>query len=312
MNENRVLSTLVALTTTVFAVAGVAGCSTSSKSGMLQRPFAETSPWRKPIDSGRAIDAKSAEMIAYVQAKPGVFANLIEFGIPIYGVDSNTPSHTVECTESNYGLCPFAGWPVPIPDDAQPNSGSDHVLVTVDGSSGNVFEFWQAKKKDQQWETAFAAVNSVAGTGWGGAATGSGASRLAGVIRVAEIENGEIPHALALQSSNACATFRSPALKSDGTSDRHDCIPEGALLQLDPSLDLGTLGLSKGELAVATALQRYGGYLMDVAAAPMSMSFERDRDAESGQVGKVYREAGFRWDYDAMEHIPWQKLRVLS
>lgn len=312
MTERRLLSTLMALTVAMLVVAAVTGCSTSPKSATLQRPFAETSPWRKPIDSGRAVDAKSAKMIAYVQAKPGVFANLIEFGIPIYGVDSNTPSHTVDCRESSYGLCPFAGWPVPIPDDAQPNSGSDHVLVTVDGSSGNVFEFWQAQKKGGQWTTAFAAVNSIAGTGWGGAATGSGASRLAGVVRVAEIEQGEIPHALALQSSNACPTFRSPALKSDGTSERGDCIPEGALLQLDPSLDLGTLGLSKGEFAVATALQRYGGYLMDVAAAPMSMSFELDRDAESGQLGKVYREAGFRWDYDAMERIPWRKLRVLS
>lgn len=251
-------------------------------------------------------------MIAHVQSKPGVFANLVEFGIPIYPVDSNTPSHTVNCREVSYGLCPFAGWPVPIPDAAEPNSGSDHVLVTVDEASGNVFEFWQAEKKDDRWTTAFAAVNSVAGSGWGGAATGSGASRLAGVIRVAEIEKGEIPHALALQSSNACPTFRSPALKSDGTSERDDCIPEGALLQLDPSLDLGRLGLSKGERAVATALQRYGGYLMDVAAAPMSMSFELDRDAEAGQIGKVYREAGFRWDYDAMERIPWQKLRVLA
>lgn len=311
MNESRLLSTFTGLAVAVLVAAGVAGCSTSSKFSMLQRPFAETSPWRKPIDSDRAVDAKSADMIAYVQAKPGVFANLIEFGIPIYGVGSNTPSHTVECRQSNYGLCPFAGWPVPIPDDAQPNSGSDQVLVTVDDSSGNIFEFWQAQKKDGQWTTAFAAVNSVAGSGWGGAATGSGASRLAGVIRVAEIEKGEIPHALALQSSNACPTFRSPALKSDGTSNRRDCIPQGALLQLDPTLDLGRLGLSKGELAVATALQRYGGYLMDVAAAPMSMSFELDRDAESGRLGKVYREAGFRWDYDAMEHIPWHKLRVL-
>lgn len=312
MNEKRLFPTLVALTAAVLAAAGVAACSTSGKPAMLARPFADSSPWRKQIPSDPPVDVKSAEMIAYVQAKPGVFANLVEFGIPIYGVNSDTPVHTVECRESNYGLCPFAGWPVPIPDDAKPNSGSDHVLVTVDESSGNVFEFWQAENKDAQWTTAFAAVNSVAGSGWGGAATGSGASRLAGVIRVAEIEKGEIPHALALQSSNACPEFRAPALKSDGTSDRADCIPEGALLQLDPSLDLDKLGLSKGELAVAKALQRYGGYLMDVAATPMSMSFELDREAESGQIGKTYREAGFRWDYDSMEHIPWQKLRVLG
>ena len=64
--------------------------------------------------------------------------------------------------------------------------------------------------------------------------------------------------------------------------------------------------------AVATAMQRYGGYVMDVAATPLSMSFERDGSAGPKGVGQTYEAAGFRWDYDAMEHIPWEKLRVLS
>jgi hypothetical protein len=129
---------------------------------------------------------------------------------------------------------------------------------------------------------------------------------------VAEIADRNIPHALALQSENACPTFRPPALKSDGWSDRSDCIPEGARLQLDPTIDLDALGLSEGEKAVATALQRYGGFLMDVAKAPLSVSFELDTHAEPGTLGQTYTDAGFRWDYDAMERIPWEKLRVLK
>ncbi|MCH9734657.1 MAG: hypothetical protein K0U78_08910, partial [Actinomycetia bacterium] len=192
------------------------------------------------------------------------------------------------------------------------NSGSDGVLVTVDEASGLIFEFWRAVKSGDQWSTSFGAVNSLRGSGWGGAATGSGASRLAGVIRMAEIAAGHIPHALALQSNNTCPTFRSPALKSDGTSTNDDCIPEGARLQLDPSLDLSTLDLSPGELAVATAMQRYGGYVMDVSAVPLSVSFELDTDAARGTLGSTYEDAGFRWDYDAMERIPWDKMRVLK
>lgn len=251
-------------------------------------------------------------MIAAVQREAAVHANLAEYGIPIYEADAETPSHAVACTRTDYGICPFAGWPVPIPEGAQPNSGSDGALVTIARHSGVVFEFWRARDQGGVWSAEFGAVNSLHGSGWGGAATGSGASRLGGVVRLAEIADGEIPHALALQSDNACPTFRSPALKSDGSSDRADCIPEGARLQLDPAIDLEALGLRPGELAVAQAMQRYGGYLMDVADTPLSVSFERDREAAAGRVGTTYADAGFRWDYDAMEGVPWNRLRVLS
>ncbi len=291
----------------------VTGCASVPQPGALDNPFAASSPWRKAIPSSPPIDPKSAAMIDYAQPKPGaLIANLVEFGVPIYPAGNNTPAHTVNCTEAAFGLCPFAGWPVLIPDGAKPNSGSDHVLVTVDNDGGNIFEFWRAAKNGDQWTTAFSAVNSVRGSGWGGAATGSGASRLGGIIRIAEIEAGEIQHALALQMSNACKTFRAPALKSDGTSTREDCIPEGSLLQLDPSIDLDKLGLSKGERAVARAMQRYGGYVMDVATTTMSVSFELDTHAAPGNLGKTYTDAGFRWDYDAMERVPWQQLRVLA
>ena len=292
---------------------GLTGCTRAQQNfGTLANPFAADSPWRVVIPSEATLDPNSAAMVASVQATPGLVANLVEYGIPIYATNADTPRHSVSCTRVEYGLCPFAGWPVPIPDEATPNSGSDGVLVTVDEADGISFEFWQAAKRDGRWSTSFAAVNSIRGSGWGGAATGSGASRLAGVVRIAELAAGRIPHALALQTNNACPTFRPPAVKSDGSSTRGDCIPEGARLQLDPTLDLSTLKLTSGELAVATAMQRYGGYVMDVAATPLSMSFERDGSAGPKGVGQTYEAAGFRWDYDAMEHIPWEKLRVLS
>lgn len=291
---------------------GVTSCASGAGPGPFERPFAASSPWRQQIPSDAQVDADSAAMIAALQQQPALNANLVEYGIPIYRADEGTPTHTVSCTRKDYGICPFAGWPVPIPDGAQPNTGSDGVLVSVRESDGTVFEFWRAARDGDAWTTEFAAVNSLHGSGWGGAATGSGASRLAGVIRVAEIADGEITHALALQSNNACPTFRPPALKSDGRSEREDCIPEGARLQLDPQLDLDSMDLSPGELAVGRAMQRYGGFLMDVADTPMSVSFERDRDAAPEELGTTYSEAGFRWDYDAMENIPWDRLRVLE
>jgi hypothetical protein len=306
------MAKLERLVAAVLVVSSVMSCSSSPPgSESLASPFADWSPWRQTIPSDPQIDPNSEAMIRSVQGDHALHANLMNYGIPIYTANKDTPTHTVACRRTDYGICPFAGWPVAIPDGAEPNSGSDGVLVSVEEDSGIIFEFWQATHDGDAWTTAFAAVNSLRGSGWGGAATGSGASRLAGVIRIGEIEAGEIPHALALQSNNACPTFRPPALKSDGTSTRPDCIPEGARLQLDPSLDLDALNLRPGELAVARAMQRYGGYLMDVAEAPLSVSFELDRSTP-GELGKTYSDAGFRWDYDAMENVPWDKLRVLK
>ena len=305
---------LVAVVAVVAAtMTGRATCAPTdapTESGLLANPFAVTSPWRQLIPSDPSLDADSDAMIAGVESERALNANLVAYGVPIYLTTSDSPARTVTCTEQ-WGICPFAGWAVSIPEDAEPNSGSDHAMVTVDGASGNIFEFWRAAKDGENWSTGWGAVNSVSGSGWGGVSTGSGASRLAGVIRISEIASGNIPHALALQTENACPTFRPPALKSDGTSTREDCLPEGARLQLDPALDLSQLKLTPGELAVATAMQRYGGYVMDVGGAPLSVSFELDTSAP-GEVGATYKKAGFRWDYDAMEHIPWEKLRVLS
>ncbi len=306
---------LVVLVSTIVAVvaasAGRTACSTT-RNGGAEPPFAADSPWRQAIPERPSIDPGSAAMIGHVQSTRGVFANLVQYGVPIFTAQPGTPEYRVQCVGQNWGICPFAGWPVPIPAGAQPNSGSDAAMVTVDKASGTVFEFWRASRAGDQWSTQWGAVNSLHGSGWGGAATGSGASRLAGVIRVAEISAGAIPHALALQTNNACSTFRPPALKSDGTSLRTDCLPEGARLQLDPALDLTTLGLRSGELAVATAMQTYGGYVVDAGGAPLSVSFELDTSAPPPGLGKVYQAAGFRWDYDPMDHVPWEKLRVLS
>lgn len=308
----RLRSPALAAALAVVGLSTAAACTPPEPDVTSASPFAGTSPWRQPIPDDARIDPQSAAMIAAVQPQRALNANLVEFGIPIVSADSDTPTYSVSCSRVDYGICPFAGWPVPIPDGAAPNSGSDGVLVSVDESAGVIFEFWRAARSGDTWTTAFGAVNSLRGSGWGGAATGSGASRLGGVVRIHEIADGEINHALALQSNNACPTFRPPALKSDGTSSSPECIPEGARLQLDPALDLSTLDLQPGELAVATAMQRYGGYLMDVSDAPLSVSFELDRDAAVGELGQTYSDAGFRWDYDAMENVPWERLRVLT
>ena len=148
----------------------------------------------------------------------------------------------------------------------------------------------------------------MTGPGTPGEAVGSNISRLAGVVRTAEIARGRIDHALVFSTNNACrGVYRYPATKTDGPSDRSDCIPEGARVQLDPSLDVASMpGLTKAERVVAKALQTYGAYAMDIGGANMAFIFEDP----SGRADP-YPAAGLGWDYIGMDGIPWSKLRVL-
>lgn len=286
----------------------------SAQAQEVSQPFTVDSPFRTSIPDDAGIDPNSAAMIAYAARENSVYASMAEFGIPIYQAENNTPRFTVECTITWWGPCPFDGYQIPIPADARPQTGSDGALVViVDETSDLVFEFWQAQFADGQWTASFGAVNKLYGSGWGGSSTGSGASRLAGVILVDEIAAGEIPHALALQTDNICAgIYRQPAIKTDGTSLRADCIPEGARLRLDPTIDLDELELAPAVRTVARAMQVYGGYVVDAGGAPLSLSFERDPEAEDGQIGSVYEQAGLRWDYDNLPGVPWHSLQVIA
>lgn len=288
--------------------------SPSAHAQDASQPFTPDSPFRTSIPGNAAIDPNSAAMMAHATRDGGMYASMAEFGIPIYEAETTSPRYTVTCTITWWGPCPFDGHLIPIPADARPQTGSDGALVVVvDGSSGLVYEFWQAEFANNQWTASFGAVNQLGGTGWGGSSTGSGASRLAGVIRVDEIAQGVIPHALAVQTDNICAgVFRYPAIKTDGTSLRSDCVPEGARIRLDPTIDLSALDLAPAVRTVARAMQVYGAYVVDAGGAPLSVSFERDSTAPDGQIGSVYEGAGLRWDYDNLPGVPWHSLQVIA
>lgn len=303
-----VACTMAALLVLVGAAA--MGCSATAE--LAPPPFAADSPFNTKIPDAVAVDPKSEEMIATATSE-GIASNLVEFGIPIYLSSADTPRYTVPCRITTWGRCPFDGHQVPIPDGARPHTGSDGAMVVVDRQSRQSFEFWQARHDGDKWTASWAGIVDIDGSGWGGGATASGASRLGGVIRIAEIEAGKIPHALAISTQNACAkVFRAPAVATDGRSQNADCIPEGAHLRLDPALDVDALALTPAERAVATAFQVYGAYVVDRCGAPLCLSFELDTTADSGSIGSVYHKAGLRWDYDNMPGVPWNRLQVLA
>lgn len=276
------------------------------------RLFASTSPFNTPISATPILDPLSEQIAATLGEK--VIANLYEFGIPVYEATDATAAVDVNCTKQ-WGTCLLESEPQRIPVGARPASGSDGTLVVIDRSEGRTVEMWQAiQRSDGSWSTSWGTTTAIDGTGiptvFG---NGAGVSHVAGVVRVDEIAGGSIDHALAFSSSYTCANdYRYPATKTDGTSARRDCIPEGARVQLDPSIDLEAFELSSAERTIAQALQTYGAYAIDTGGTTMAFNFEIAEDATPHDPGSEYANAGLTTDFFPLQSIPWRSLRVLS
>lgn len=270
------------------------------------RPFADDSAWNAAIVQSPVIDSASPAVAVYLGSDGRAYADIYEYGDPTYNAWASTPRYRINCTEP-WGICPLEQQMVPVPNGATPAPGSDGAMVVIDWPNRTAYDFWQARKTTTGWTASWGGVTNIDGDGRGGA-TGAGLSVLAGLIRTYEIRQGHIDHALVFATDNACRnTMRFPATKTDGVSTRSDCIPEGARVQLDPSINVEQIpGITPGEKAVARALQIYGAYARDNGGAKMAFAFENP----AGEVDP-YPSAGFAWDYYDMPHVPWKHLRLL-
>lgn len=282
-----------------------------------QRPFAANSPFNRPIAQSPKLDPLSSGMVDDLfVGRPGApVVNLDQFGFGIYEATPGTPRRTVRC-EKPWGVCPFANDTIPLTPDMEPPPGSDAQIAVIDRGTGRVYELWQYRWNGGKPVASWGAVVQLGGTGVTdppngvGRSRGSGLSVLAGVVRRYEIEQGRIDHALEF-STNRCKAgdFRAPATHTDGRSRDATAIPEGARLQLDPSLDLNSIpDMSPGERTIAQAMQTYGAYAVDCGGSPMAIGFERVPSGGSNP----YPAAGLTSDYMALTHIPLDRLRVLA
>jgi hypothetical protein len=234
--------------------------------------FAPSSPLKQPIATGAAIDPRSSAMTAgFAQAAAtGRFTLSVKmFTVPVYFAGPKTPRVSVRLTASWAPRRVLKG--VPLPTAARPDPGSDGHLAIIDRASGCEYDFWQARFEDGRLVASWG--NRIALRGDGVfhaalAARASGFALTAGLILPAELRSGDIRHALAMQYPfTRSGGPVPPATASDGRSAGPTAIPEGARIQLDPSLDLSAFHLRPYELAIARALQVYGAFVVDTGGA---------------------------------------------
>jgi len=294
--------------TTTAPIAGLGGAAPAKAASVLTQLFSPASPFNQALANATPY---STSLVSQLAAAPT--ADIYQYGEPIYTVNASTPRYNVSCTE-NWGLCSLAQAPVPIPAGATPSPGTDGDMVIYDPIAHLSYEFWQASQVNGNWQASWGAVVSTTGVGnWdiygnpGG--TGSGISVLQGIATTAEMQAGNIPHALSFSSSLTCSSFVAPAIKSDGSGSLPNCLPEGSRIQLNPAIDLAAIpGITPFELTVGRALQTYGAFLKDTGGTSLALAFQEPPTSGADP----YAALGASGDYYNMPHIPWSQLRIVS
>jgi hypothetical protein len=303
--------------------------------------FASTSVWNEPLSRTAALDPGSASMAGGLdtevsrEQQAGI-GPWITVGANIYVVGPNQPTVPVKLADTTGPVrhALQAAWmAVPIPPGAQPGSGSDAELTVWQPSTDKLWEFFEMQLLSDDWHANWGgAMDNVAqspgyynANSWRGAsntwgATASSLPESAGVITMADVQRGQIDHALAVNLPSACKTiYSSPAQRTDGVATAPNCLPEGAHLRLDPNLNIPALHLPKFVQMMAEAAQTYGMIVRD--QTNWSIGFWIQTPASAATTDPFYTSTGQpsptgpfqgKLPNTLMSYFPWGSLQVLQ
>lgn len=304
----------------------------------VKRFFHDESFWNQPIPEGAEADPKSDYWISLLERDPSgenIGLNIKRYTIPIYEVNSkDIPFQKVKQKEhyikdgkihTLYGhQNKFDSIGVPIPKNMQPSPGGDMHVAIIDWDANLAWDmFWVKQLEDGSWLSATGMVYPLDGHGvfdpscfdvkrnesihGYGPGVAAGMPIIAGVIRYDEVMQGKIRHKLcgALRYV-AFQEYVYPAIWTDGNFDGG--IPEGAVIQLDPNLNLSKFDLTKEELVVANALQQYGFVVNDFSAGSTVRAEYLGAHRDKSWDGKLRG-----WDEPGgIKTIPVKHYRVLK
>ena len=283
--------------------------------------FAPSSVWNEPVPADAPLDARSDQLAGALatevalehEARTGPWINTTSWSVPVYTVGPRTPRVRVILDTYKPELQrDFDA--VPIPLAARPAAGGDGHMVVYQPATDTLWEFYRARLRLDGWHARWGGrmTGVSSNPGWFPApygATATGLPLLGGLMRTAELEAGSIDHALALAiPTTAADTYTFPAQRTDGRTTGPSAIPAGTRFRIDPSLDLGTLGLSPVGLAMARAAQRYGMVVRDTADV---VSFYAEDPAATGldPYGRLFSGT---YPSEALRGFPWDRLEVVA
>jgi hypothetical protein len=264
------------------------------------------SPWVQRAVG--AVDPNSSAMVAGLSGEQFQMSTGM-WTVPVYYADASTPRHDVPITA---GWTEFSSLPnVPVPPNAKPDPSDDAHLTIIDRSKGCVYDFWGASGSGGNLSAKLGNAMPSDSTGidpGGLGARASGFSGAAGLVTYDDMKRGSIDHALVFAYPKTRSGGPvSPATKSDGQTGGDDAIPQGARLRLDPSINLGSLGLNRYELMIARALQQYGMILGDTSGG-FTIYAQHPQSVPGGSYGGLLPDN----TWVDLSKIPTNKLQVMK
>jgi len=309
-----------------FGTPSSAGCGSPA----TQRVFAATSFWYTPIPSSVPLHPSSANFVAeFIRQKNAYYGtvsiNTHRFSSPVYTADAGTAAAPVsfwDCQNKGYtdaGL--VQQWnSVPVPSYAAPDTAADHEMTIYRPATDELWEFWQARKVNGQWQAC-----------WGGGmhnvsqnpgiwpypygASATGLPFIGGQITAEELQRGEIDHVIgiSLVDLERFDVFSWPANRSDGYNPdgAANRIPEGLRFRLDPSVNVDALNLHPVAKTIARAAQTYGFVVWDKAGAITLRARNPQSYTALGQPNPYVALFNGTPEYAILNGFPWDRLQFL-
>lgn len=257
----------------------------------LDHPFSAGSIWNTPIGIGATFQSGTDTQTSSLRHSSNVVPWIQDSAMEIYQAKATDPlatwTYSSRAETAAWGANGGAAWggsfQMRTPTDVQfATSDGWAIIVSEDGQ--RFYETWLGEYNagSRTYSAGFIAANDLTGSGIAegpgqhDGVRAAGVSLLGGLVREQELDNLDIPHAIAMAISTTQAKAGSqastqmvwPATTVDafGQDLYHGSIPIGALFAIPKEIDLSKIGLKTPEgLALAKAYQNYGGYVVDTA-----------------------------------------------
>jgi hypothetical protein len=325
---------------------GLGGYDSTHQPGACWRPYADTSPFNRPVppETPTASDSAANVFRLLVQGptEPWILGDpKHDYGVPIYWSRSTDPLYTLHCTKP-WGRCALEGLRIRVPAQAMPaggyaTPGNDHDahLTVIDQATGWEYDLWNVSSKTATTiNFGWGGKTRIDGDGLGSGAVAAAYGSIGGPIRERELAGNFINHALTL--GVPCSNSHVYPATDDAESCAAAGLPAGYSIPLGThyvlnmtAAEIDALTLPTWKKTVLHALATYGAYVSDTSGIRNDWGFEiesRQTYTSFGQAdpwvtwAKSQGVSGYDSDgngypeylVDVNSGMPWSKLRVVG